>query len=59
MHAVLGNPKPSHVLIAIGNSEEMLKGSLRITLGKENTKDDIDYLVINLIKIINNIRNNN
>ena len=47
---------PSHVLTAIGNSNEMLKGALRLTFGRENTKDDVDFLVENLKKIIFELR---
>ena len=40
-----GLPQPSHVLLAMGLNEGIEKSSLRITLGKENTKEDIDDLV--------------
>ena len=40
-----GNPKPSHVLTAIGLSNEDAFGTLRFTLGKENTKQEIDYTI--------------
>ena len=43
-----GLPQPSHVLLAMGLNEGIAKSSLRITLGKENTKEDIDYLVKSL-----------
>lgn len=52
-----GDSKPSHVLTAIGLNPEYERGTLRITLGNENTKDDIDYLVLNLIRIVNELRN--
>ena len=58
VRAVLGNPMPSHVLTAIGNTEEMLKGALRLTFGRENTKEDVDYLVEKLKNIIYELRNN-
>ena len=48
---------PSHVLLAIGVPLKLAKSSLRITLGKENTKEDIDYLVDNLVEIVQNLRN--
>ncbi len=44
-----GSSKPSHVLTAIGLSKGEAFGTLRFTLGKENTKQEIDY-VINAIK---------
>ena len=47
-----GNGKPSHVLKAIGLSDEEAKSAIRVTLGEENTKEDIDYLVESIIKSI-------
>lgn len=44
---------PSHVLLAIGLEPQWLEGTIRITLGDENTKEDIDYLV----KVLNGIVN--
>ena len=38
-----GDLRPSHVLTAIGISEEESHGSLRVTLGKFTTKQEIDY----------------
>ena len=46
-----GSTKPSHVLTAIGLEQEYLQGSLRITFGKENTKEDVDFLIKNLEEI--------
>ncbi len=51
-----GANAPSHVLKAIGLSDEMANGALRITFGEENTKDDIDYLVDNLCEIVEKLR---
>lgn len=48
-----GSKEPSHVLTAIGLEPEYLQGSLRITFGEENTKEDVDYLVNCLTEIIN------
>ena len=42
---VHGSSRPSHVLLAIGLKKELAYGSLRITLGEENTKEDIDFLI--------------
>lgn len=52
-----GSANPSHVLLAMGLPDSIAKGSLRITFGKENTKEDVDYLVASLIKIVDNLRN--
>ena len=46
-----GRGKPSHVLLAIGLSDELANSSLRITLGEENTKEDVDYLIKCLLQI--------
>lgn len=51
-----GSLDPSHVLLAIGLPAEYTKGALRITFGEENTKEDVDFLVENLKKIIAHIR---
>ena len=52
-----GDTKPSHVLTAIGLESKLALGSLRVTFGKENTIEDVDYLVDNLEKIVRQIRN--
>lgn len=39
-----GSSVPSHVLTSIGLSKEEIAGTLRFTLGKENTKQEIDFL---------------
>ncbi len=36
---------PSHVLMAIGNDKELSRGSLRLTLGRENTEEDVDMAI--------------
>jgi len=48
--------KPSHVLTAIGLSPKNAHGSLRLTLGKDNTEHDIDYLLNVLPHIVKNLR---
>lgn len=52
-----GSSMPSHVLTAIGLTSEYLEGTLRVTFGDENTKEDVDYLVESLVEIIYNIEN--
>ena len=47
-----GSNKPSHVLTSIGLSKEEVYGTLRFTLGKENTKHDIDFVLRVLEKMI-------
>ena len=53
-----GNTNPSHVLTAIGLPENLSKGALRITIGEENTKDDVDYLIKCLENIVKKLKNN-
>ena len=47
----------SHVLLAIGLKPEEAHGSLRLTLGRMNTKEDVEYVVEVLPKIVQNLRN--
>lgn len=54
-----GSSAPSHVLVALGISEEYLQGTLRVTFGKENTKEDVDYLVESVVETIEKLRNSN
>lgn len=47
------NAEPSHVLTAIGLDKDLIEGTLRISFGKENTIEDVDFLIDTLKKIIN------
>ena len=51
-----GSLDPSHVLLAIGLEHEKAHGSLRITLSKENTVEEVDYLIKELIPIVKRLR---
>jgi cysteine desulfurase len=51
-----GSPEPSHVLKAIGLSDELSYGALRTSFGDENTKEDIDYLLENLKESVDKLR---
>ena len=48
--------EPSHVLLAIRRSPELAQGSLRITLGRDNTDADVDYLLAVLPEIVGKLR---
>ena len=50
------NLEPSHVLKAIGLSSSYLNSSLRLSLGRDNTKEEIDYVIKILEKIIFKLR---
>ncbi|MBQ7077700.1 MAG: cysteine desulfurase NifS [Lachnospiraceae bacterium] len=51
-----GSLDPSHVLLAIGLPHEIAHGSLRLTLSYETTKEEVDYAVDELKKIIETLR---
>jgi len=51
-----GSIDPSHVLMAIGLPEEIARGSVRFTIGYENTMEEIDRTVDVLKRIIGNQR---
>lgn len=51
-----GSLDPSHVLLAIGLPHEIAHGSLRLTLGDENTMEEIDYVVDKLKEIVSRLR---
>ena len=51
-----GLPQPSHVLLAMGLNEDIANSAVRITLGKENTKEEIDYTISILKIIVENLR---
>jgi cysteine desulfurase len=52
-----GSVDPSHVLIAMGLPPEWSHGSLRLTLGKENTDADVNVLLSVLPGILEKLRN--
>lgn len=47
---------PSHVLTAIGLPSELSKGALRLTFGDYNSIEDVNYLVENLVRIVEKMR---
>ncbi|MCI8512224.1 MAG: cysteine desulfurase NifS [Lachnospiraceae bacterium] len=51
-----GSLDPSHVLLAIGLPHEIAHGSLRLTLSDETTKEDIDYTVESIKRIVERLR---
>jgi len=51
-----GSLDPSHVLLAIGLPHEIAHGSLRLTLSEENTREEINFTVDKLKKIIERLR---
>jgi cysteine desulfurase len=51
-----GSLDPSHVLLAIGLPHEIAHGSLRLTLGDENTMEEMDYVVEHVKEIVTKLR---
>ncbi len=51
-----GSLEPSHVLLALGQPAELARGSLRLTLGKENTEQDVDYVLEVLTDLLARLR---
>lgn len=51
-----GSLDPSHVLLAIGRPHEVAHGSLRLTLDRENTLEDVDAIVTAVIEVVNYLR---
>lgn len=51
-----GSLDPSHVLLAIGLTHEIAHGSLRLSLGRDNTEQDVDYCLEVLPEIIAKLR---
>lgn len=51
-----GSLEPSHVLLATGLPAETAHGSLRLTLGAENTEEDVDYVLDKLQIVVQRLR---
>jgi cysteine desulfurase len=51
-----GSLEPSHVLLAMGITHQQAHGSLRLTLGRENTEEEVDYLLEVLPGVVSKLR---
>lgn len=51
-----GSAEPSHVLAALGYPADVARGALRLTLGRENTDDDVDYAVNVVTDVVRKLR---
>ncbi|MQG22951.1 MAG: cysteine desulfurase [SAR202 cluster bacterium] len=49
--------EPSHVLLAIGRSAEQARGTIRITIGRTTTDEDVQYMLNLLPNIVNKLKN--
>ena len=51
-----GSLDPSHVLLAIGRVHDVAHGSLRLTLGRENTPEDVEYIISAVTDVVTYLR---
>jgi cysteine desulfurase len=51
-----GSLDPSHVLLALGLPHEVAHGSLRLSLSEYNTKEEIEYIITEVPKVVNYLR---
>lgn len=51
-----GSLDPSHVLLAIGRVHDVAHGSLRLSLGEDITKEEIDYLIASVTEVVDYLR---
>jgi len=51
-----GSLDPSHVLMSIGLTHEIAHGSLRLTVGDFTTEEDVDFVIENLVGIVDRLR---
>jgi cysteine desulfurase len=51
-----GSPEPSHVLLALGLSDEMARSSLRLTIDENNTPDEIETIITEVTAAVSKLR---
>ena len=51
-----GSLDPSHVLLAIGRVHDVAHGSLRLTLGEENTEEEVEYIIKSVKEVVEYLR---
>lgn len=51
-----GSIEPSPVILALGTREDLARGSVRFSFGKDNTMEEVDYLLKVLPKAVDNLR---
>ncbi len=54
-----GSSERSHVLIAMGADDDVIEGSIRISLGIHTTEEEIDESIRRILKLINDLRQQN
>lgn len=48
--------EPSHVLLALGLSPEVARGSLRLSIGAENTPEEMEYIIKSVKEVVAQLR---
>ena len=51
-----GSLEPSHVLLALGLSADLAHSSLRLTLGRENTEEEVEHVLRVLPDLVGRLR---
>ncbi|MBV9959273.1 MAG: cysteine desulfurase [Acidobacteria bacterium] len=51
-----GSLEPSPVIRALGRNDELARGSIRFSFGKDNTEEDVDYMLEVLPRAVENLR---
>lgn len=51
-----GAPEPSHVLLAMGRSEEQARASLRFSFGRGNTEEEADFAAETVLRVVRQLR---
>jgi cysteine desulfurase len=51
-----GSLEPSPVIRALGHNDELARGSIRFSFGKDNTEEDVDYVLEALPRAVENLR---
>lgn len=51
-----GSLEPSPIILAIGQKEDLARGAIRFSFGKDNTLEDVDYILEVLPKAVENLR---
>lgn len=51
-----GSAEPSHVLAAMGYAADVARGALRLTLGRDNSDEDVEYAVSVVVEVVRKLR---
>jgi len=51
-----GTLEPSPVILALGRTDEEARGSLRFSFGKDNTREEVDYVLEVLPRVVQRLR---